>query len=324
MAGGDLIVSVLTIERQESGIKLENKKYFAVDIGGTAVKWAIVTDEYEILKKGEFPTTYEGPERLVESIASACEEQGEIFAGIGISAPGTFYDEPDGIVYGGGSLTFMDKVPLGKMLRERVGLPCFAENDGKSCALGEYSAGALKGCKVGIVMVLGTGIGGGIVIDGNIFKGAHSFAGEFSFICDDPEKGLQEWNEFGKSGGWKTGLQMLALKEKGIPMDADVDGRTIFEWINNGDESAIAALETYCKRLALKINNLQVVLDPEVVAIGGGISNQPVLLETLQKRLDQMYGDTPWKQIPVPKIVHCEHGSDANLLGAVYHCKSKM
>lgn len=106
------------------------------------------------------------------------------------------------------------------------------ENDGKSCALGEYSAGALKGSKVGIVLVLGTGVGGGIVINDQIFKGAHDFAGEFSFICEKPELGLTEWNEFGKACGWKTGLQALVLQKKHLQTDCDLDGSQIFELIH--------------------------------------------------------------------------------------------
>ncbi|MDD2981634.1 MAG: ROK family protein [Hespellia sp.] len=298
------------------------KQYFAVDIGGTAVKWAVITEDNEIKKKGEFATPYDGAEALADAVANTLEEQEETFAGMGVSVPGTVPDDPDGIIYGGGVLTFLDKVPFGKMLEERCHLSCSVENDGKSCALGEYSAGALKGSHTGIVLVLGTGIGGGIVIDGKIFKGAHSFAGEFSFICADPEIGLMEGNEFGKACGWQTGLQTLILKEKGLPTDTEADGKKLFEWINSGDEAAMRGLRIFCRRLALQINNLQVILDPEVVAIGGGISKQPILFQILKEEMDAMYEKTPWKHIPVPKVVKCQHGNDANLLGAVYCCKN--
>lgn len=292
--------------------------YMAVDIGGTAIKWAVVDQAYHIQNRGECSTPYDGPEKIVEIITQVVEMQEENISAIGVSVPGTVPDDPDGMVYGGGVLTFLDKIPLGKLIKEAAGLPCHVENDGKCCALGEYSAGALKGSKVGIVIVIGTGIGGGIVINGQVFKGAHDFAGEFSFICAKPELGLTEGNEFGKACGWKSGLQALVAQKKQILTECDLDGRQIFELIHAGDSEAIEALEIYCERLAMQINNLQVVLDPEVIAIGGGISSQPVLFETLQKCLDKMYDETVWKHIPRAKIVQCEHGNDANLYGAVY------
>lgn len=294
------------------------KYYLAVDIGGTAIKWAVIDQDYHIRNRGEYPTPYDGPEKIVEVIAMIVGMQIESISAIGVSVPGTVPQHSDRIIYGGGVLTFLDKIPLGKLIKEATGLPCHIENDGKCCALGEYSVGALKGSKIGIVIVIGTGIGGGIVINGQVFKGAHDFAGEFSFICAKPELGLTEGNEFGKACGWKSGLQALVVQKKQIQTDCDLDGHRIFELIHAGDGEAIEALEIYCERLAMQINNLQVVLDPEVIAIGGGISGQPVLFETLQKRLDKMYDETVWKHIPRAKIVRCKHGNDANLFGAIY------
>lgn len=300
------------------------KKFFGVDIGGTAVKWAVITEAFEIVKKGEFPTPYENADVLAGQITAVFQQQQETFSGIGVSVPGTLRDEPDGVVEGGGCLRYLDGIPLGKMLRERTGCRCFVENDGKSCALGEYTSGALKDCRVGVVLVLGTGVGGGIVIDGKVFKGSHAFAGEFSYLLERPGGSLRFEDMLGKSCGWKAGMLAELLNRKGLPADTPMNGHDIFRLIHEGDEDAAAALKKFTRHLATQIHNLQAVLDPDVFAVGGGISNQPVLIEQLVKDVEQIYESTDFKQFPKPHIVHCEHGSNANLLGAVYLCRQRM
>jgi predicted NBD/HSP70 family sugar kinase len=298
--------------------------YFAVDAGGTEVKWAVISPEYEILEKGSFPSPTESADLFVEQIAKVVREQRETFTGIGLSVPGTLRGDEDGMVEGGGMLTYLDGVPLGKKLREKCGIPVYVENDGKCCALGEYASGALKGSKVGAVMVLGTGVGGGIVLDGKVFRGAHCFAGEFSFLQLHPMATGDPNSLFGFVGGWKCGLLARVLKEKNLPEDTAMDGYQIFELINAGDEAAIRALEQYAAAIAQQIWNVQAMFDPDVIAIGGGISRQPKLIETIQKALDTMVEENPLKQFPTPHVVPCIHGNDANLLGAVYQCRQRI
>lgn len=298
--------------------------YFAADDGGTSVKWAVITPNFEIVKKGSFPTPYEDARVLAGRIADVAGACGETFRGIGLSVPGTVFDDEDGLVRGGGFLEYLDGVAIGKMLRELCQIPVYVENDGKSCALGEYRKGALAGCKIGVVMVLGTGVGGGIVIDGSIWKGFHSFAGEFSFIQRQPQKTEDMSNRFGMAGGWKNGLLRRVLEAKGLPLDTEMDGEQIFRLINGKDPAAQTALGQYTDDLALQIWNLQAVLDPQVIAIGGGISRQPALMEGIHRSLSRMVEGNRLKQFPVPKVVSCVHGNDANLLGAAYNCEQQM
>lgn len=311
-----------TSERDKEGESM--KRYLAVDIGGTAVKWAVVSEEFQMEARGEFPTPYTDAEDLSERVAAISREQKEALSGIGISVPGTLQDEPDGVIDGGGVLTYLHRAPFGKLVREKSGLPCFVENDGKSCALGEYADGALKGCRVGVVMVLGTGIGGGIVIDGQVFKGVHAFAGEFSFLTCSRDASLDFGHIFGFYGGWKNGLLAEVLRRKGLPEDTEMNGRDIFRLINGGDREAMEALRAYSRGIAAQIHNLQAILDPELFAIGGGISAQPALLDAIQEALDSIYRDSPFPQFPIPRVVRCEHGGDANLLGAVYQCVQRI
>ena len=162
------------------------------------------------------------------------------------------------------------------------------------------------------------------IIDGKVYKGAHFFAGEFSFIIEKPEEKLRMDSIFGGSCGWSSGLKADLLRRKNLPPDTQMDGHQIFNLINSGDEDACKALKTFCRHLAVQIHNLQTILDPEIFAIGGGISNQPVLMEVLQESLDFIYEDGILPQMPIPKVVRCQNGSQANILGAVYRCRQRM
>ena len=155
----------------------------------------------------------------------------------------------------------MDGCPLGKLMREALGVPVAVNNDGKCCALGEYAAGALRGTRFGVVLAIGTGIGGGIVIDGKVLRGAHCFAGEFSFLRNDVTTAANMGNSFADSGGWRA-LCDAAVAEKGLPEGSPVDGRRVFEWIADGDKAVQRALDRYARAFDGQLINLQAVLDP--------------------------------------------------------------
>ncbi len=312
-----------------AGRREEMNYYFAADAGGTSVKWAVMDEAYHIFSKGQFPTPYDGAEQLAEQIGREAELQArelglESFRGIGLSVPGTVYGDREGTVKGGGMLRYLDGVPFGKMVGERCKAPAYVENDGKCCALGEYTAGALKGCRTGVVMALGTGVGGGIVIDGKVYKGSHCFAGEFSFIQLGPMAAGDMTKRFGAAGGWKSGLLKNVLREKGLPPDTDMNGTEIFALVGQGDQDALRGLERYAEDIAWQIWNLQAVLDPEVIAVGGGISSQPVLIEKIQEAVGKMAQENVLKQFPVPQVVRCAYGNEANLVGAVCSCRQRM
>lgn len=302
------------------------KDIFAVDIGGTAVKYALVDREFHVTGQGEFPTPYDGPEALIDAIVGALEPCRDRVGGVGISLPGTVTDDPDGTIARGGALVFMNGVPLAKLIRERTGLPCAVENDGKAGVLGEYASGALKGCRSGVVVVLGTGIGGGILIDGKVWKGGHFFAGEFSFIYDDFTKPLG-MDAFFAGGYGARGLLAHVIKAKGLPEDTQLSGREIFAMANDGDEQVIAGIRSYAAGVARQIYNLQVILDPDVIAVGGGISAQSLLHRLIREEIDALYAAFDDMQLfPPPRahVVPAQNGNNANLIGAAYRCNELL
>lgn len=295
------------------------KEYFGIDVGGTAVKWAVLGEDFSIRERGSLPTDFATADVAVEALTGLIEPYRDRVSAVGVSAPGGIYeDDADGTIHRGGALTYMDGCPLGKLLRERFDMPVAVNNDGKCCALGEYAAGALRGCRTGVVLAIGTGIGGGIVIDGRVLRGAHGFAGEFSFLRNDVRQPASGDRMFSSTGGWRA-LRDLVVAEKDLPADGTVDGRRVFEWVEAGDEAAKRALDRYARTFDAMLVNLQAVLDPEVFVIAGGISCHPELIDALR---DQMPAALAGYEgflagIPMPQVKVAELGNDANLYGAV-------
>lgn len=163
--------------------------YFGIDAGGTQVKWAVVNADYHIEEHGSIPTCTSPADQVIETFRSVIEPHRARVRGVGISMPGVFSEgDSDGVVGGGGALHCLDGYPLGRILRESTGLPVTIENDAMCAALGEYAVGALKGVSLGLMVVIGTGLGGAIVVDGHILRGAHNLAGTVCFVSNDVRK----------------------------------------------------------------------------------------------------------------------------------------
>lgn len=290
-------------------------KYLVLDIGGSAIKYALMTEDLEFIEKGKKPTPLDNIESFIEIIGEIYDEYKDDIEGMAISMPGVL-DSEKGYTYTGGSLTYNNGKEIVKILQERCPTKIKIENDGKCAALAEVWKGSLKDYDDGVVIVLGTGVGGGIVRNKKIYKGKNFFAGEFSFIATNinDTKGTENW------WGTKSGSQALigeAAKIKNIPAE-ELDGYKIFEYANNNDEDILKVLDDFTYTLAVQIFNLQCILDPEVLAIGGGISSQDILIEYIQKNVEK-YHKTFKFDVPKPNVVRCEFRNDSNLIGALYN-----
>lgn len=301
--------------------------YLAIDIGGTFIKYALVNDKIEILEKSKLKTPCEddgGLDRLIEIISNIYNQYSERVEGIAISMPGIL-DSNKGYCYTGGSLPYISKNNIVEILENRLNIPVTIENDGKCAALAEKWCGSLKDVTNGAVVILGTGVGGGLIIDKKIYKGHNFSAGEFSYIIENnqlPQKYSSYW---GSTGAY---TELLKLVEEETGMDSKIlDGYTVFEMANKGDKKVLRALEIYTKKLAMEIYNLQVLLDLDLIAIGGGISKQPILIEYLQKNIEDFCENNPIKElspfIPKPKVTTCKFHNDSNLIGALYNFLTK-
>lgn len=290
-------------------------KYLVLDIGGSSIKYALMTKELEFIEKGKKPTPLDSIESFIEVVGKTYDEYKDDIEGMAISMPGVL-DSEKGYAYTGGSLTYNNGKEILKILKERCPTKITIENDGKCAALAEVWKGSLKEYDDGVVIVLGTGVGGGIIRDKKIYKGKNFFAGEFSFIAtniNDTQNSENWW-------GSKSGSQALigaAAKVKNIPAK-DLDGYKVFEYANNNDEDILKVLDEFTYNLAVQILNLQCILDPEVFAIGGGISSQDILIEYIQKNVDKYHKGFTF-DIPKPNVVRCKFRNDANLIGALYN-----
>ena len=290
--------------------------YLGIDVGGTNIKYALMDRDGSILEKGEMPTPMDGLEVYLETLVSVRElfPQAEALV---MSAPGRIVAER-GYFYTGGSLTYVHETDLAALLADRIGIPFTAENDAKCAALAELWKGSMRGVKNGVVMTLGTGVGGAVILDGKIHRGPSGAAGEFSWMASDITgrytfPGI--WGLRGGAGGLTRRYETCLCLEEG-----SVNGRIFFERLNAGDPDAAAALDEYAGGLVSGILTLQAVLDVDRFSIGGGISRQPALIAAVGRKLDEAWEELG-AMMPMrrPEITACTFGNDANLIGALYH-----
>jgi len=298
--------------------------YLAIDIGGTFIKYALMSDHTEILEKSKIPTPLRqgsAIENLLDVLISIIQQYKHAIEGVALSIPGII-DSDTGHAYTGGAVTCIAGQNLVKLLEAKFELPITAENDGKCAALAEFWKGSLKGYTHGATVVLGTAVGGGLIIDGKLHKGNNFLAGELSYMLFDASNDKFFW----QIGGVES-LLTLASKNMDIPY-IELDGVKVFELANQKDKSALATIDEYTKCLAKQLYSIQCLLDLDIFAIGGGISQQPLLMEYLQKNIDEFCEKHPFRSfspiIPKPKITTCKYFNDSNLIGAFYHHLNKI
>lgn len=300
-------------------------KLMVFDVGGTEIKYSVMDETLHRWDCGSIPTPTTTLDDFLSALSALYQPHRDEVSGITMSLPG-FIDVERGRVNGGGALTYNWQQPVGPLLAEKCGCPVYLANDGKCAAMAELWQGSLKGCQNASVFLIGTGVGGGLIVDGKILNGSHFTAGEYSFI----NVNTHDWENLNDTMALRCsiiGLLARYREEARLPDDFPIDGRALFRLVLDGDKSAKRALDIFCKDVAIQIYNLTVLLDLERVAIGGGISKQPILIETIQKKLDEIYTCGPARMtdgsFPKTQVVPCHFSSEANQVGAFYHAQRK-
>lgn len=230
-------------------------------------------------------------------------------------------DSKKGFMYTGGSLRYINNVNIVEILQNKTGLPVTAENDAKCAAVAELWKGALKDCENAVVIVCGTAVGGAVIRNREVVSGKNFMAGEFSYVMTDSVGEYKMSNCLAETAGAPALLKSVS-EETGIPVEK-LSGEKAFSLANQGDEHALEGIRKHAKKLAVQIHNYQYIFDPEKIAIGGGISEQPLLLQLIKEELTKINGIFPWT-LPIPEVTTCKFFNDANLIGAVYvHIKSR-
>lgn len=291
-------------------------KYLVFDIGGTDIKYAVMDENAEFIMRDKRPNKMRSRQDFMEMVEGIFRVHGEGIGGIAFSLPGKI-DNEKGYAYTSGNLGYLDGTAVADMLEEHFRLPVTIENDAKAAARAEIWKGNLMAFSDAVVMVIGTGMGGAIVMDKKVRRGANHSAGEFSFIyAGNPGGEGGNTNFFGYHGGI-YGFLLPVAKAKGIPV-GEVDGYRVFEWILEKDPVTLEVFKTYLVGLCAQICNFQVIYDPEVILIGGGISKQPVFMEMLKDMLS-VYHENLALHMDLPHLDVCRFHNDANLIGALYN-----
>lgn len=307
------------------------KKYLVLDVGGTYTKYALMNENGKFLEKGKLPSNYKSKTEVVDSLVDLCKKYEDIIDSIAISLPGRI-DTDKGIAHTLGVYMFVKDFPIVAKLNEHLDVPITIANDAKCAAKAEAWSGALLDVKDGVVIVLGTGTGGGVILDGKVRMGNSFGSGELSHIVSNFEK-LANMEEISILGADKTGqlspFMASSFSTTGLiniykdemlksgKVIADVNGIEFFEAYDNNEEEAIKALDRFGSLAATGIYTIQSILDVEKIAIGGGISERKEVTEIIRKHVDKLWGKIPFIPFSKPEVVTCKYRNDANLIGAL-------
>lgn len=287
-----------------------------IDVGGTNIKFARVYSDGTIDKKQKVntPDDLEGFLNQIDLICHHFDTQS--IEAVAMSLPGKV-DTDKGVVYFGGSLTYLHGFDFKKHFKETYGKRCTIINDGKAAALCELWLGKLQGVKNGIAITLGTGVGGGIIIDGKLHQGNTFQAGELSFMTKDPF----DLNKKNIVGYELSAVEFISRCSELLELPKPYDGEKVFEEISKKNDPNLNVLFLdYIKGLLKLIVNLQAVLNMEKVLIGGGISEQPIVIEELNRQYAELREVSPiYGSIFEPLVIDtCAFKNNSNILGAVY------
>lgn len=289
--------------------------FLSMDIGGSSIKFATVDEVGTIKERGKVAS----PDNLTHFLAVFDDIISTFIPtieGVAISSPGNI-DIVNGIIHQGGLLTFLDGFEVKKHVKEKFDLACSVTNDAKSALLAEVWLGNLRGIQNGAVIVLGSGVGGALLLNGQLLTGTNFQAGEISFMLRTTDSNMPK-NLIGESlsatNFVKEASTILAGNEQ-------LDGEIIFKEIETGANSELTNLFTqYTRKAAVLINNIQSLLDVEKILIGGGISSQNILITEISHQYHQLRAANPViaANLPPLQIESCQYKNDSNLLGALY------
>lgn len=283
----------------------------ALDIGGTFIKWA-VADGYELIVKGKVPTPRDSFESLINAIRNILEQnQAYDIKGTAVSYPG-MADPQTGKLVPIGALDYGFHLPVEKMLEKALGMHVSLENDGRLAALAEAESGSLKGVDSGYMLVVGTGIGGAYVKNGKVETGSHGYAGQASLILmgDIRTQGLSTLFSS------RTGMAAFLISAAEQMNRESISGEEFMALVKSGDQKATALFDQYMNDFTNTLFTLQMLFDPEVFVIGGGISADEYYISSMQEKYEELY-EMFRLALPHAEIRPAVYRNDANIMGAL-------
>ena len=297
-------------------------KVVGIDIGGTAVKYALLSEEGTLLSTGEFPTCAEkGVENLFNNICKVIDKYNcPDLLGIAVSGTGQIDGSIGKVIGGNPIIPGWIGTNLVELLETKYGIRAVLENDVNCAALGEKWLGAGKDEKNFVCLTIGTGIGGGIILNNDIFRGDTCVAGEFGHI-QIVKNGVQCM--CGKKGCYERYASATALvKMVKDTIGKELNGKEIFELEKAGDTKIKEIVDTWIDYFTDGLSTIIYIFNPSLVVIGGGVTKQgDYLLDRIKKSLDDKLGENYKKNL---KIRFAQLGNNAGMLGAEYLLLKKM
>lgn len=311
------------------------KYYAGIDLGGTNIVAGVVDEEYNIVAKASTKTNCPRPEKEIADDMAKMVYQAVKNAGltiddiewVGIGTPG-IANSATGIIERANNLGF-ENTPMVKYISESIDKPVFIENDANAAAYGEYVAGAAKGAKNAVCITLGTGVGGGIIIDGRIYAGSNFAGAEIGHTVIEVDGVQCTCGRKGCFEAYSSATGLIRMTKEAIEMFPDcemakmaeekgkVTARTSFDAMRAGDKNAKDVVDKYIKYLAAGITNTINIFQPDVLCIGGGVCNEgdPLLLpvKALVEKEDFASNSAKRTEIVIAKL-----GNDAGIIGAAF------
>ncbi|MGH1830931.1 ROK family protein [Enterococcus gilvus] len=283
------------------------RKLLVIDIGGTTVKYGIWKGK--TLEKTASAATPKSWIEMKELILQLSKQADDEIEGIAISCPGAV-DTKSGIIYGASAIDYIHRFPIREELSKLVQLPVSIQNDANCAALAEVWCGNAKEATSSAFLIIGSGIGGAIVIDNELKPGAHLFGGEFGFMIIDSKT-----NQTLSEAGSPVSMSNYFSKKKND--GRSYSGLDVFALAEKGDVLAKESIDRLLQAITIGAFNLSVTVDPEVLLIGGAISQNTHVIKEITTRLKRLIKEKKADGL-FPCVKPCRYLDKANMIGAVY------
>ncbi|KOC33996.1 ROK family protein [Clostridium botulinum] len=299
-------------------------KYLGIDIGGTEIKYGIVDDNGNIERSYSKETeALKGADNLINNIENIIQNiiKIEKINGIGISTAGQVNRNNGQIIFATDTIPGWTGVKLKKIIEERFKIQCYVDNDVNCACLGYMWRSMEEDYKDFIFLTLGTGIGGAIVINGQLYTGSHFIAGEFGHmtICKDGEECTCGFKGCFERYASTSALIRRAKKQLKLPEDFKLSGKYIFDKAKNNEKEYIDVINEWSYDVAIGIKNIVHMFNPSLIVIGGGVSAQgDYLIKFIQKHMNKIIMPSFLKGLVIKTS---PSGNKAGMLGAIYGLK---
>lgn len=291
-----------------------NKYNLGIDIGGTFIKYALVDEEYNIKDKWKVESVkFDTKDELYDYICSNIKMLDEIES-IGISAPGLIDEKSNVKSYAAPSVCIMYGTNINEEIGKRTGKKVSSINDAKSAGLCEFKIGNAKGSKSSAFLILGTGTGGCVCNENGVVYGQDAFAGEFHHL---PFMNFKT-GKIDRLGDYASITALIEIYNSKVNEEEQTKyGHEICKRYLNGNEIAKVAVDEWINNIVVQLISITVFYNPEIICIGGGISEEVWFIDSIKDRYKSTCMDIFNTDVLTTKIDRCKYNNDSNILGAI-------